>query len=99
MTELDPAIHAPARLRIMAALHESLAEGDELTFPLLQKMLGMTAGNLTTHLAKLESAGYVSLAKAFAGRKPVTYIALTPAGRVAYRAYRTQLLDLLGGTP
>lgn len=99
MTELDPAIHAPARLRIMAALHESLSEGDELTFPLLQKMLGMTAGNLTTHLAKLESAGYVSLAKAFAGRKPATYIALTPVGRAAYRAYRTQLLDLLGGTP
>lgn len=99
MSDFDAAIHAPARLRIMTALHETLAEGDELTFPLLQKMLGMTAGNLTTHLGKLETAGYVSLTKAFAGRKPVTYIALTPVGRAAYRAYRTQLLDLLGGRP
>lgn len=99
MSELDPAIHAPARLRIMAALHEGLAEGDELTFPLLQKLLGMTAGNLTTHLAKLEAAGYVALTKTFAGRRPVTYIALTPVGRAAYHTYRIQLLDLLGGNP
>ncbi|ALJ20991.1 transcriptional regulator [Microbacterium sp. No. 7] len=99
MSELDPAIHAPARLRLMTALHETLADGDEITFPVLQKQLGMTAGNLTTHLAKLEAAGYVTLVKTFAGRRPVTYITLTPVGRSAFRAYRTQLLDLLGGKP
>ncbi len=98
MTELDPVIHAPARLRIMTTLDESLADGDELTFPILQKLLGMTAGNLTTHLAKLDAAGYVALTKTFAGRKPVTYVALTPVGRGAFRAYRTHLIDLLGGT-
>lgn len=97
MTDLDPVIHAPARLRIVTALNEALADGDELTFPTLQKLLAMTAGNLTTHLGKLEAAGYVETTKAFAGRKPVTYIALTPAGRAAFRSYRTQLLDLLGG--
>lgn len=99
MTDLDPVIHAPARLRIMTTLDESLADGDEVTFPTLQKLLAMTAGNLTTHLAKLETAGYVELTKAFSGRKPVTYVALTPVGRGAFRAYRTQLLTLLGGTP
>ncbi|MDD7943213.1 transcriptional regulator [Microbacterium sp. NE2HP2] len=97
MTELDPVIHAPARLRIVTALNEALADGDEVTFPVLQKLLGMTAGNLTTHLAKLEAAGYVETSKAFAGRKPVTYVALTPTGRAAFRTYRTHLLDLLGG--
>lgn len=97
MTVLDPVIHAPARLRIMTALTEALDEGDEITFPALQKLLEMTAGNLTTHLAKLESAGYITSAKTFAGRKPVTLISLTPHGRAAFHMYRTALLDLLKG--
>lgn len=97
MNDLDPVIHAPARLRIVTALNEALADGDEVTFPTLQKLLAMTAGNLTTHLSKLQAAGYVELAKTFAGRKPVTYVSLTPTGRAAYRTYRAQLLDLLGG--
>lgn len=99
MTDLDPIIHAPARLRIMTTLDEALEDGDEVTFPGLQKLLGMTAGNLTTHLAKLEGADYLELTKTFVGRKPVTYIALTPAGRGAFRTYRRQLLDLLGERP
>ena len=99
MTDLDPVIHVPARLRIMTTLDEGLADGDEITFPALQKLLGMTAGNLTTHLAKLADAGYVELTKTFVGRKPVTYVALTLTGRAAFRAYRRQLLTLLGGTP
>lgn len=97
MTELDPVIHAPARLRIMTTLTEALEEGDEITFPALQKLLDMTAGNLTTHLTKLADAGYVSLTKTFAGRKPVTYVSLTHAGRGAFHAYRTELIALLGG--
>lgn len=98
MNELDPIIHAPARLRIMTTLDEALADGDEIAFPALQKLLDMTAGNLTTHLAKLEAAGYVASTKTFAGRRPTTLVTITPAGRAAFRAYRTQLLDLLGGT-
>ena len=96
MNELDPVIHAPARLRIMTTLDESLRDGDEMTFPMLQRVLSMTAGNLTTHLAKLEAAGYVVTTKTFAGRKPVTFVALTAAGRGAFRTYRRHLLDLLG---
>ena len=97
MNDLDPVIHVPARLRIMTTLDEALEEGDVMTFPALQKLLGMTAGNLTTHLAKLADAGYLELTKTFAGRKPVTYVGITLAGRAAFRAYRRQLLDLLGG--
>lgn len=99
MIELDPIIHAPARLRIMTTLDESLRDGDEMTFPALQKLLAMTAGNLTTHLAKLEAAGYVEISKAFAGRRPVTFVALTPTGRGAFRDYRSHLIALLGGRP
>ncbi|GAA3036234.1 transcriptional regulator [Microbacterium dextranolyticum] len=98
MTDLDPVIHTPARLRIMTTLDEALEDGDEIAFPALQKMLAMTSGNLTSHLAKLEDAGYVAIAKTFAGKKPVTLISLTPAGRGAFRAYRTTLLDILGGS-
>lgn len=98
MSELDPVIHAPARLRIVTTLYEALEDGDEITFPALQKLLDMTPGNLTTHLAKLESAGYVESTKTFVGRKPTTLVTITPAGRAAFRAYRTQLLELLGGS-
>jgi len=98
MNELDAVIHAPARLRIMTTLIEALSDGDEISFPSLQKLLDMTAGNLTTHLAKLEAAGYTATTKSFAGRKPVTRISVTPAGRAAFSAYRAQLLDLLRGT-
>lgn len=97
MTDLDPIIHTPARLRIMTALNEALEDGDEISFPALQKLLGMTAGNLTSHLAKLDDAAYISIAKTFSGKKPVTLIAVTPGGRAAFRAYRTSLLDILGG--
>ncbi|WP_371030982.1 transcriptional regulator [Pseudoclavibacter sp. JSM 162008] len=95
--EFDPIIHAPARLRIMTTLAESLDDGDEMTFSKLRSLLDMTPGNLTTHLSKLEDAGYVVINKAFAGRKPVTYLTISPAGRAAFRSYRTALLKLLGG--
>ncbi|MGO2111381.1 MAG: transcriptional regulator [Pseudoclavibacter sp.] len=96
MAGLDPVIHAPARLRIMTTLDETLADGDSVNFPRLRELLDMTAGNLTTHLSKLENAGYVAIEKAFEGRKPVTRISLTLAGRAAFREYRTTLLDLIG---
>lgn len=92
MTELDPVIHVPARLRIMVALAE-IGSNDTLSFARLQDMLDLTAGNLITHLRKLEEAGYVTTAKT--GR--MTSAALTPAGRAAFAAYRRALHDLLGG--
>lgn len=94
--ELDPVIHAPARLRIMTALTESLDEGDQIAFTRLRELLGMTAGNLTTHLGKLETAGYVSIEKTFQGRRPATFVSLTVQGRGAFRRYRKTLLSMLG---
>lgn len=90
---LDPVIHAPARLRIMASL-AGLSDGDTIKFPRLQKVLDMTGGNLLTHLRKLEDAGYVRSEKA--GR--TTMLALTSAGRAAFETYRQSLRDLLGPT-
>ncbi|MCA5894496.1 transcriptional regulator [Isoptericola sp. NEAU-Y5] len=96
MTDLDAVIHAPARLRVVATL-ATLDPADEITFPKLQQVLGMTAGNLSTHLRKLEDAGYVRVSKAHAGRKPVTYLALTSQGRRAFEDYTEALTGLLKG--
>jgi DNA-binding MarR family transcriptional regulator len=93
---LDPVIHAPARLRVVATL-AALPTGDELSFPKLQKLLGMTAGNLSTHLRKLEDAGYVTVTKTHEGRTPATYLALTTRGRVAFEDYTAALNTLLKG--
>ncbi|MGY6499222.1 MAG: transcriptional regulator [Microcella sp.] len=95
MTELDPVIHAAARLRISATL-ASLEEGDRITFPRLQELLDMTAGNLSTHLRKLEDAEYVVVEKTHKGRTPVTYVALTRRGRRAFEDYTDTLRSLLG---
>jgi DNA-binding MarR family transcriptional regulator len=91
--ELDPVIHAQARLRVMVAL-AALATGDQITFPRLQQLLDMTAGNLSTHLRKLEDAGYVQITKAHQRRTPVTYVALTEPGRRAFTDYIAALRTL-----
>jgi DNA-binding MarR family transcriptional regulator len=95
MDELDPIIHAAARLRITATLG-TLPSGDRIAFPRLQELLDMTAGNLSTHLRKLEDAGYVQSTKTFQGRTPVTYLALTTRGRRAFEDYTESLRTLLG---
>lgn len=98
MDELDPIIHAQGRLRITAAL-ATLAPGDQIAFPRLQELLDMTAGNLSTHLRKLEDAGYVDVAKTFRGRTPVTYVSLTKPGRRAFEDYTDTLRSVLGEKP
>ncbi len=97
MDELDPVIHASARLRITAAL-ATLPAGDRFAFPRLQQLLDMTAGNLSTHLRKLEDAGYVDVDKTHQGRTPVTYLALSKRGRRAFEDYTETLRSLLGET-
>ena len=94
--ELDPVIHAQARLRVVATL-ASLGAQDRIAFPRLQKLLDMTAGNLTTHLRRLEEADYVLITKTHEGRTPATYVELTLAGRLAFERYTTSLRTLLGG--
>jgi DNA-binding MarR family transcriptional regulator len=93
---LDPLIHAPARLRIVVTL-ATLYEGDSLSFPRLQQLLDLTAGNLITHLRKLEDAGYLVTEKREAGPSAGTWIALTPAGRQALDDYTAILRGILDG--
>jgi DNA-binding MarR family transcriptional regulator len=94
LPELDPVIHAQARLRVMVAL-AALAAEDRITFSRLQQLLDMTAGNLSTHLRKLEDAGYAQITKAYQRRTPVTYVALTLTGRRALEDYTAALHRLL----
>ena len=98
MTDLDPVIHAAARLRITAAL-AMLDKDESITFPRLQELLEMTAGNLSTHLRKLEDAEYVLVEKSHKGRTPVTYVALTVRGRRAFEDYTAALRAVLGEGP
>jgi DNA-binding MarR family transcriptional regulator len=93
---LDPVIHAPARLRIVATL-AALPEGASLSFTRLQEMLELTPGNLITHLRKLEEAGYLESETSGNGRASRTAIALTDPGRAALDTYAGALRDLLGG--
>lgn len=93
---LDPVIHAPTRLRIVATL-AALAEGDGLSFTRLQDVLGLTPGNLITHLRKLEDAGYLSSETTGDGRASLTTVALTPRGRAALDIYTGALRALLTG--
>lgn len=93
---LDPVIHAPARLRILATL-AALPEQATLSFTRLQDMLALTPGNLITHLRKLEEAGYLTSETNGNGRASRTAITLTPRGRAALNTYTNTLRDLLGG--
>ena len=93
--ELDPLIHVPARLRIVATL-AALPDGDTLSFTRLQEMIGLTPGNLITHLRKLEDAGYVDIKKTGNGQTSRTTVALTHQGRTALERYTAALRDLLG---
>ena len=94
--ELDPLIHVPTRLKIVATL-AALPDGDALSFTRLQDMLGLTPGNLIIQLRKLEEAGYLSSEKTGNGAASRTTVALTSRGRAALDAYTRALRALLGG--
>ncbi|NNN10159.1 MAG: helix-turn-helix domain-containing protein [Acidimicrobiaceae bacterium] len=94
--ELDPLIHVPARLRIMATL-AALPDGDALSFTRLQTQIALTPGNLITHLRKLEDAGYLETKKTGIGASSRTTVTLTPQGLKAFNAYTAVLSELLEG--
>jgi DNA-binding MarR family transcriptional regulator len=94
--DLDPLIHVPARLRIVATL-AALKDGDSLSFTRLQEMIGLTPGNLITHLRKLEEAGYLTSEKKERAGVSQTWVALTHRGRAALESYTKALRELLGG--
>lgn len=95
VTELDRMLHEPARLLITTILY-SLQEVD---FLYLLRETALTKGNLSSHLAKLESAGYVEIEKTYRGKVPLTLYRLTASGRTAFDRYRRQLVTIAGSLP
>ncbi len=90
---LDPVIHERVRLGILGLL----AQAGELSFGELKASLGVSDGNLASHLRILEREGIVRVRKTFVGRRPRTYYRLTPQGRQRFLRYLEALKGLLGG--
>lgn len=95
LNELDRAIHSPARLMVMTYLYT--VESADYIF--LQNLTGLTWGNLSSHLTKLEEEGYVAIEKEIVGKKPHSMVHLTDAGRAAFRTYKQSLQDVLSELP
>jgi DNA-binding transcriptional ArsR family regulator len=93
--EIDRLVHEPARLVLLAHLY--IVESADYVF--LMQNTGLTWGNLSSHLSKLEEAGYVEIVKDFVGRKPHTMVKLTDVGRQAFDAYRRQMKLLFEDLP
>jgi DNA-binding transcriptional ArsR family regulator len=94
LTELDRLIHEPARLLIVTIL--STVESADFLF--LQRETDLTKGNLSAHLSRLESAGYVNIEKTFKGKLPLTICKLTEAGQGAFDGYRQQMQNFIAKT-
>ena len=95
---LDETIHQSTRLRIMTML-VSVPESDRLAYGFIQQTLGLTGGNLTTHLRRLEEAGYLLTTKEFLDARPRTWVQATPAGRRAFAEYLANLQRALNWRP
>ena len=93
--DIDKVIHEPARLMIMANLF--VVERADFTF--LMNQTGLTWGNLSSHLAKLEEAGYVAAEKSFVNKRPYTLLNLTENGRIAFQTYRDTMLQMFNNLP
>jgi DNA-binding MarR family transcriptional regulator len=91
IAELDRVIHEPGRLMLVALLFAV----DKSDFLFLQHETGMNKGTLSSHLSRLEEAGYVAVAKTYRGKVPQTLLRLTVAGRKAFEQYRRKLTEAL----
>ena len=92
---IDRLVHEPARYLIMAYLY--VVESADALF--LQKQTGLTWGNLSSHLSKLEDTGYVAVKKEFLDKKPHTMLRLTAEGRAAFKLYRENMKRALDELP
>ena len=92
---IDKLIHEPARYMIMAYLY--VVESADFLF--LKNQTGLTDGNLSSHMSKLEKADYVKIKKEFIGKKPHTMLALTKSGRKAFEDYRKNMKQMLDELP
>ena len=95
LADLDRAIHSPARLMVMTYLYT--VESADYIF--LQNLTGLTWGNLSSHLTKLEEEGYVEIQKEIVGKKPHSMVHLTESGREAFRAYKNSMQEILSDLP
>jgi len=91
LAEIDRIIHEPARLLILAYL--SVVESADFLF--LMNQTHLTRGNLSAHLSKLETAGYVEIKKEFVEKIPRTLLRLTEKGRKAFQEYRRSMKQVL----
>ena len=95
MGDLDRLVHEPGRLMLMAVLY--VVNSADFTF--LMNQTGLTWGNLSAHLSKLEEAGYVEVEKSFKGRRPNTTLRLTPQGREAFHEYVRKMKQVFQDLP
>lgn len=95
IAEIDRLIHEPARLMIMAYLY--VVESADFLF--LMRQTGLTHGNLSSHMSKLEAAGYIEIVKEFVDRKPHTMLQLTDKGRTAFQKYRQSMMQVFDDLP
>jgi DNA-binding MarR family transcriptional regulator len=95
LTNVDRVIHEPARLMIVAILYAV----DSADFLYLLRETGLTRGNLSAHLSRLEEAGYIEIEKRFRGKIPQTLVRLSGAGRAAFEAYHAQLKQIVEQMP
>lgn len=93
--QIDKVIHEPARLTIMAYLF--VVESADFLF--LQRQTGLTWGNLSSHISKLEATGYVEVTKEFLDKKPHTALQLTNKGRAAFQEYRRSMEHIFNELP
>jgi DNA-binding MarR family transcriptional regulator len=94
MAQLNPVIHQPVRLRVMASL-TALDREQQIDFTSLGKLLNLTDGNLGSHLQTLEDSGYVRIEKKFVNRKPRTNISVTQKGRFEFEEHVAALKQIL----
>ena len=83
LASFDRLVHEPARLAILTALSAC----DKADFVFLRNLTGLTKGNLSSHLTKLEQGGLVEIEKTFEGKQPITYVTLSGEGRDVLKAY------------
>jgi DNA-binding transcriptional ArsR family regulator len=95
IAEIDRTVHAPARLSILSLL--SVVESADFTFVMHQT--GLTRGNLSSHMSKLESVGYIDITREFVDKIPRTLLRLSEQGREAIDAYRKNMTHVLEGFP
>lgn len=93
--QLDRLIHEPARLMILTIL----AGAESVEFRFIERISGLSKGNLSSHMSKLENAGLIEVIKTFRAKRPLTTLRITPEGRAGLARYREHLAEVVAGIP